>query len=150
MSKKLDVNSDREIIKRFDTLFEDIPELQTEEEINEFLQTIGYSAEELKRKGQEFAEKLLESNWRFVSEEIIENQREKLLTIDLQINNSRESIIKKIKETTQALSARGITAPLLPGVAHRNLEKETKQDLASLLRQIEHIAKEAGIDLGEK
>jgi hypothetical protein len=31
----------------------------------------------------------------------------------------------------------------------RNLEKETDQDLATLLRQLQYIAEEVGIDLGE-
>lgn len=150
MSKNNDVNSDRDIANKFDALFEAIPELETDEEANQFLIENGYNPDDLRKKGERIVKSLMEDNWRFVSEEMLESETSKILSRTIQVDLPRETLMKKIQEITQALTEKGVSSALATGFAHRNLDKESNKDLASLLRQVQHIADEAGIELREE
>lgn len=142
-------NSDRIIANKFDMLFASIPELRTEEETDHFLNEMGFVPNELEEKGARIVAGLLENNWRFVPEETIERQRAKLFSKEIRTDLPRQTIIERIQNITQALAIKGLGSSLTAGVAHRNLERESTRDLASLLRQLEHVAEEEGIDLGD-
>lgn len=128
-----------------------IPE--TQEEAQEILLKAEIDTKELKEKGRKIYRDILaefNDDWRNISEETLESEKSEVLTRKIPTDLSRETLISKILEVTKALAAKGLGAQISTGIAHRNLEKETGQDLASLLRQMEHIAEQAGIKLGEK
>ena len=128
-----------------------IPE--TQEEAQEILLKAEIDTKELKEKGRKIYRDILaefNDDWRNISEETLEREKSEVLKGKIPTDLSRETLISKILEATKALAAKGFGAQISTGIAHRNLEKETDQDLASLLRQMEHIAEQAGIKLGEK
>lgn len=132
-------------------LFDLLPE--TPEEAREILENAGIDTTELKKEGRKiFRNMLVEFNddWRNVPNEALEREASGIFMRRVQANLSRETLLERIKELTEALTAKGLSTPLPAGVLHRNLEKETAQDLASLLRQIQYIAEEAGIELREE
>lgn len=125
---------------------------ETAKEAQELFESEKIDTTELKEKSRQIFRGLLsqfDDDWRNVPDEVLEAQRTSLLEKKVQKGLSRELLLKKIREITQTLTVRGLSSPLTAGVAHRNLKRESTGDLASLLRQLEHIAEEAGIDLGE-
>lgn len=151
MTEKFNKNIEKstaELEKLF--LLDLIPE--TQEEAQKILSNAEINTKKVKEKGQQIIRNMLiefDDDWRNTSDESLQSETSEILKIKLHTDLSRETLLDKILKTTHALTAKGFGSQLSPGVAHRNLEKETDQDLAGLLRQLEHIAEQAGIDLGE-
>ena len=128
-----------------------IPE--TLEEAHEILNEAEFNTMEFKENARNIFRNMLtefDDDWRNTSEETLNSKAKEILKRDARTDLPRETLLDKIKEITQLLDTKGLTYQLSAGVVHRNLEKEVNEDLASLLRQLEHIAEQAGIDLGEK
>jgi hypothetical protein len=127
-----------------------IPE--STEEAHEILRTAGVETTNLKEEGREIFRNILlefEDDWRNISDSTLEDEASNILNREIYANLSRETLLERIQSITQALSAKGLSSSLPAGILHRNLEKDTNQDLASLLRQVQFIAEQAGIDLGD-
>ena len=123
---------------------------ETHEEAQEILISARIDTTELKIKGREILRNMLvefDDDWRNISEETLEREASGIFKRKIQDNLSRETLLERIKELTEALTSGGVSTPLPASVLHRNLEKETDQDLSSLLRQLQYIAEEAGIEL---
>ena len=128
-----------------------IPE--SADEANKILSEAGIDTTNLKAEGREiFRNMLLEfdDDWRNISESALENEASDILGREIYANLSRETLLEKIKSVTQALTSKGLIASLPAGVLHRNLEKESVKDLASLLRQIQYVAEQAGVEVGDQ
>lgn len=149
---KTDKNNTERAIDELENLFllDLIPE--SAEEAQELFENEKIDTTELKEKSRQIFRGLLsqfDDDWRNIPDEVLEAQKVSLLEKKVRKGLSRESLLKKIQELTEALTVKGLSSPLTAGVAHRNLERESTGDLASLLRQLEHVAEEAGIDLEE-
>jgi len=149
MTDKNTEKSINELEKLF--LLDLLPE--TIEEAQEILADAEIDTTELKEKGREIFRNILaefDDDWRNISKEVLKSETSEILKRQFRTDLSRESLLDKIRGATQALTARGLSTTLSAGVAHRNLDKVSDLDLAYLLRQLEYIAEQAGIDLGEE
>lgn len=127
MSKKNEKRSDREIADRIDKAFDSVPDIQTEAEINSFLTAAGYDPKALEKEGDTFVKEIMRKNWRFVSDETIDQEAAIFSQIPLRKERGKEWLIQTIRRN----------APPKFQFANRNFEELSESDLASLLREIE-------------
>ena len=127
MKNKQDTRNDKEILDRFDILFDSVPELQNDEEIDTYLNENDFDIQTLKDSGKEFAEKLMKENWRFISDENAEHETSIEDIAPSRLSMGREWLIQAIQRN----------APRNFQFANRNLIDLTSKDLASLLQEIE-------------
>jgi hypothetical protein len=138
-SKKTDL----EVASDFDSLFNEIPEPQTDEEIQAFLADAGYDIQTLRAKGRDFVNELMASNWRFVSPEELNQVSAQIDEIPLRLHWSRERLVAAFQKVTSQLTSAGMQ----PSLGFRNQEKLTELDLATILQELEYQARKNGIEL---
>jgi len=143
-SKKTDL----EIASDFDSLFNEIPEPQTDEEIQAFLADAGYDIQVLKARGRDFVNDLMASNWRFVSPEELNQVSAQIDEVPLRLDWGRERLMAAFQKITSQLTSAGMH----PRFAFRNQEQLTESDLATILQELEYQARKNGIepDLGQE
>jgi len=126
---------------------------ETAEEAQEILAKAGIDTSELKQKGREILRNILiefDDDWRNITDESVKAEASKVLERKIFSSLSRDELLRRIKEVSKLLSTTAMREEAPAGVLHRNLGKVKDQDLASLLRQLEHLATEAGLDLGKE
>ena len=143
-SKKTDL----EIASDFDSLFNEILEPQTDEEIQAFLADAGYDIQVLRARGRDFVNDLMAGNWRFVSPEELNQVSAQIDEVPLRLDWSRERLMAAFQKITSQLTSAGMQ----PQFGFRNQEQLTKSDLATILQELEYQARKNGIepDLGQK
>ena len=137
-SKKTDL----EIASDFDSLFNEIPEPQTDEEIQAFLADAGYDIQVLKVRGRDFANDLMASNWRFVSPEELNQVSAQINEVPLRLDWSRERLMVAFQKIMSQLASAGMK----PRLGFRNQEQLTELDLATILQELEYQARQNGIE----
>ena len=143
MDKNRPHKTDEDIVREFDHLFEEIPEPNTDEEIENYLIDAGYDIEDLKVKGSEFTRNLMANNWRFVTFEEIDEEAAEINKIPLREDWERNRLLQAIRKASEILTQRGRE----PVLAFRNLENLTDRDLASVLQELEYKAISKGVKL---
>ena len=125
----------------------------TLEEAEEIIQEAGIDISEFEKKTISIFRNILSESpldWRNVSDDIIDAEAAKLDEIPLKKNLSKEQLIMSINRITKILESTIQGRQLNFELAHRNLETQTDDDLAQLLRQIEYAASELGIDIEDQ
>lgn len=132
--------TDLDIASGFDSLFSEIQEPTSQEEINAYLLEAGYDLEKLKAEGKSFINNLFANNWRFRNSQVIQEAARKINDIPLRKEFGHKQLIAAIKQLKNALD------PQL-SMAFRNLDELTDQDLQTILQELEYKANENGITL---
>lgn len=149
MSQKKSDPRDEKLIDAFAELL-DLDLLPSSiEEAKEVLRAANISIEELNKKSlmvlreisKEFAD-----DWRNVSTEKISSMSVKLDKTPLDLSLSVDALKQRIQSLITNIASHSENALVSPGLAWRNLDQQSKEDLARLLRKIEFIAIELGID----
>lgn len=135
--------SDIDIAEEFDRIFDEIPEPESDEEIEDYLIEAGYDPETLKNQGAEFVKNLMTNNWRFVPSEEIDEAITKIDEIPFRKDWNRSQLTAAIQKVSDALASIGQQ----PSMAFRNLQELTEADLATILQELEYKARIKGIDL---
>ena len=140
--------ADLEIASDFDSLFNEILEPQTDEEIQAFLADAGYDIQVLRARGRDFVNDLMASNWRFVSPEEINQVSAQIDEVPLRLDWSKERLIAAVQKIMSQLTSAGMQ----PRFGFRNQEQLTESDFATILQELEYQARKNGIepDLGQK
>ncbi len=86
-------------------------------------------------------------DWRNTSEEVIDTEVAKLEAFILRSELSKRELIEKINSIADKLSASGQAKQLSLGLAHRNFDNQTKEDLAHLHRKLRYVASELDVDV---
>jgi len=149
MSEKKSDPRDEKLIDAFAELLDLDLLPRSVEEAEEILRAANISIEELNKKSllvlreisKEFAD-----DWRNVSAEEISSMSITLDRIPLALSESVDTIKQRIQGLIAEIASLNENALVSPGLAWRNLDKQSKEDLARLLRKIEFIATELGID----
>jgi len=143
MDKNKPQRGDEDIAREFDSLFDNIPEPDTTEEIEAYLLDAAYDYEALQANGLHFVNNLLEDNWRFVSSAEIDEAAAQINRTPLRKQWDRYRLVDTIRKVSEALSAAGET----PVLAFRNQAELTDADLASVLQELEYKANLKGIQI---
>jgi hypothetical protein len=143
MDKNKSLKTDEEIVGEFDRLFDEIPEPDTNEEIEEVLVDASYDLMTLRAKGLEFVNNLIANNWRFVTSEEIDEEAKRVNETPFRDSWGRNRLLEAIQKVLEALAPIGVE----PVLAFRNREKLTDTDLASILQELEYKANTKGIKL---
>lgn len=143
MDENRSKRTDLEITNEFDHLFDEIPEPETNEEVQAFLIESGYDPETLRTQGVEFVSNLMANDWRFVSTEEIDDAAAKIDEVPLRKEWNRDQLTTMIQKLSAALAFGGKQ----PSLAFRNLEELTDSDLATILQELEYKARTNGINL---
>jgi len=143
-SKKTDL----EIASAFDSLFNETPEPETDEEIQVFLADAGYDIQTLGARGRDFVNDLMAGNWRFVSPEELNQVSAQIDEVPLRLDWSKERLIAAVQKIMSQLTSAGMQ----PRFGFRNQEQLTESDFATILQELEYQARKNGIepDLGQK
>ncbi len=143
MDNKNPNRTDSDILKDFESLFGDIPEPETPEEIETYLVDAGYDIDALKAEGLRLANELIEGNWRFVLPDEIEAATLSINNTPIRTGWKRDRLISAIQHIIDVLHQQRRQT----GFAFRNLEELTDSDLASMLQELEYQADNMGIEI---
>lgn len=88
-------------------------------------------------------------DWRNVTADEMSASAARIEEYRLKSHLSKQMLKERITTLLNNIASRGKSKWLQPGLAHRNLEKQSKDDLVRLLRQLEFAADELGIELEE-
>lgn len=141
MDENKSKRTDLEIANEFDRLFDEIPEPETDEEIWEIVVDAGYDFETLRTQGKEFVNKLIATNWRFISSDEIDEAVMKIDEVPIRKEWNRGQLTDAIQKLSAVLALGGTE----PALAFRNLEELTDSDLAVILQELEYKARTNGI-----
>jgi hypothetical protein len=145
-ANKLQKN-DSEISSEFDSLFSEIPEPTSDEDISNYLLEAGYDIVKLKTEGLSFVKGLIADNWRFIDMENVNVPKTKLNEIPLHNNWDRTQLFAAIGKISNLLGSGEVGISL----SFRNLEELSNADLAIILQELEYKALANGFSLnGEK
>jgi len=147
MNKQKPIRSEEELVDAFDQLFDEIPFPRTPEEIDEYIREAGIIPNNFGEGIVEIITKALEEsplNWRNRALKEIDGARERLEEIDSFKRMDRSDILSMIDNLIEKIK---IKNPALAPVHYRNRTDLSKEDLASLLREILFIAEQSNIEL---
>lgn len=125
----------------------------TAEEARELLAQVNIDTTDIKQKGREILRNILaefDDDWRNITDEEVNQEPAQILGQKLLELLSREELLSRIESLFGRLATTGGAKAVAGGVANRNLKKESKEDLASLLRQLEYLAEKMDIGTGEE
>lgn len=145
--KNQEVN-DKDIAQAFEALFDQALVPQSEEEADEIIREAGIDPEAWSDKMYALVQELLRSsplNWRNVSKDELSNKAEALESIPKRLDKTKE----ELQELIQARLKRLNLSPQKAPAAYRNREVLTKEDLASLLQELDYQLREEGGEEGE-
>lgn len=135
MKKRNLIQTSEDLVLAFASLFDEL-EPQTPEEVVSTLHNAGLDPDEVGARMESTAKQALAEsslNWRNRAQRELEVERERAAKLGAPESRSRVEIIDAIKR----LVAQSGTQM---AYAHRNLESETDEDLASLLVDLEYLA----------
>ena len=149
MSENRSDSRDEKIIDAFSELL-DLDLLPTSiDEAKEILRAANINIEQLNRKSLVVLRELskeFEDDWRNVSTKEISSISANLDRIPLDFRSERGTLIQSIQNLITDITSRSKEASAGPGLAWRNLDKQSNEDLARLLRKLKFIANELGIN----
>jgi len=125
----------------------------TAEEARELLAQANIDTTDIKQRGREIFRSILaefDDDWRNIPDEEVKQEPTHILKLKLLESLSREELISRIESIFEQLAAIGGAKAVAGGVANRNLINESKEDLASLLRQLEYLADKKDIGREEE
>ncbi len=135
MKQRKQIETSAELVRAFADLFDEVvPE--TAEEIDAELRAAGYNPEEIGASMQIAAQQALAQsplNWRNRAKRELEGERARIDKFTRPMLRGRAELIAAIR---QVLAQSGGHM----AYAHRNLELETDEDLATLLEELEYLA----------
>lgn len=123
-----------EFVRTFDE-FLDEEDPMTPEEIDAQLREAGYDPEEVGARMQAVAERALAEspwNWRSRAQQELEDERVRIVHASAPSPLDKASLIAAITSLIAQSGGQMV-------YAHRNLESETEEDLASLLAELEYL-----------
>ena len=89
-------------------------------------------------------------DWRNINTREVETTSSDLEERPLKLHLSESEIKERIENLISRIIERNQSQTTMPGLAWRNLNKQSKEDLARLLRKFELIADEMGIEAKEE
>jgi hypothetical protein len=85
-------------------------------------------------------------DWRNAGANSMEATVSELETRPLQLELSAQQLRDRIQALFESIGARHGSQSPMPSLGWRNLEEQSKEDLARLLRKVEYVAEELGIE----
>jgi len=149
MSEKRSDPRDEKIIDAFSELLDLDLLPRSIDEAEEALRAANINIDELNRKSLLVLRELskeFEDDWRNISAEEISSVSTNLDRIPLDLSRSKDALVQRIQRIIAEIASHNEDTLVSPGLAWRNLDKQSNEDLARLLRKIEFIANELGID----
>jgi hypothetical protein len=138
MSKNKECSiTDRDVAEAFETLFDETLLPESREEAEEIILEAGIDPEKWDNEMNIMVQKLLRDsplNWRNIAQEEIFNIVSDLENIPKRVNKTIQELWELIDKALEELYPSKQNIP----VAYRNLEEVTKEDLASLLQELEY------------
>lgn len=128
--------TDRDVANAFTALFEVVLVPQSKEEAEEIIRQKGIDLEKWNAEMYVMAQELLRSsplNWRNVNQAELSQKVKRLESIPKRLDKTKEQLQDLIRQRLDELNL----SPQQVPVAHRNQEELTKEDLASLLQELE-------------
>lgn len=135
MSKRNPIQTSQDLVLAFADLFDEL-EPETPEEVASVLRDTGHDPDDVGARMKAVAEQALAKspfNWRSRAQRELQAERERLAGFAMPALRSRVEIIAAIKRLVAQFGGQ-------MAYAHRNLESETDEDLASLLADLEYLA----------
>lgn len=135
MKKRRHVETSEDLVRAFANLFDEVAP-ETPEEIDAELCEAGYDPDKIGARMQAVAGQALANsplNWRSRAQRELEDERARIAGFAATSLRSRAEVIVAIKQLVAQSGGQMV-------YAHRNLESETDEDLASLLAELEYLA----------
>ena len=139
--KKSHEVTDRDIANAFESLFDETLVPRSREEAEEIIREAGIDPEKWKNEMYAMAQSQIREsplNWRNVNKEEITKRIKKLESIPKQLDKTKDELQELIQDRLNQLNLSPRQAP----AAYRNREELTKEDLASLLQELEYRLRE--------
>lgn len=133
--------TDRDIVNAFESLFDEVLVPQSIEEAEEIIRQAGVDPEEWKNEMYAMVQGMLREsplNWRNVKKEELTKKIKELENIPKRLDKTKEELQELIQNRLDDLNLSLQQAP----AAYRNREELTKEDLASLLQELEYQLRE--------
>ncbi len=135
MKKRKQIETSEELVRVFADLFDELAP-ETIEEADAELRSAGYDPAEVGTRIEAAAKRALAEsplNWRTRAQRELETERARISGRGEPAQRSRTELMAAINQVLQQFGGQ-------LAYAHRNLESETDEDLASLLEQLEYLA----------
>ena len=135
MKGRRSIETSEDLVRAFADLFDEI-EPETPEEIDAVLCEAGYDPDEIGARMKAVAERALVDsplNWRNRAQRELEAERARIAAAVKTSLLNRADIIHAIEQLVAQFGGQ-------MAYAHRNLDSETDEDLASLLSELEYLA----------
>lgn len=153
--------NDKEIFPQDDKIVESLVELldlelvpDSLEDAENVVQKTNIDVDELKKRASAVLREILTElpdDWRNIAIDEIESTSTELEKRFLKLQLSEAEIKERIQNLVNRITEANVHINVpTPGLAWRNLEKQSKEDLARLLRKFELIADEMGIERKEE
>ena len=133
--------TDRDIANAFESLFDETLVPRSKEEAEEIISKVGIDPEKWNNAMYAMVQSQIREspfNWRNVKKEEITKRIRKLESIPKQLDKTKEELQEMIQDRLNQLDLSPRQAP----AAYRNREELTKEDLASLLQELEFRLRE--------
>lgn len=140
MKNRRPIETSEDLVRAFADLFDEIAP-ETPEDIDAELREAGYDPDEVAARMRAAAERAIAEsplNWRTRAQQELAEARARVEDFGSALPSSRENIVQAIKRLLAQLGPRTEQA-----YAHfRNFESLSDEDLASLLTEIEYLARQ--------
>lgn len=137
--KRKPIETSEDLVRAFADLFDEV-DPGTPEEVDEILRVTGHDPDEVAAKMKATAEQAFADamqHWRQQTLDKLEEERARLARFESTPALGRTDITRAIKNLSAQLGGQ-------MALAHRNLEAETDESLASLLHHLEYLASQQG------
>jgi len=135
MVKRKPIQTSEELVRAFADLFDEV-DPGTPEEVDEILRVTGHNPDEVAAKMKAAAEQAFDNamqRWRQQTLDELQEERARIAKFKPTPARGRADIISVIRHLNTQFGGQ-VT------LAHRNLEAETDESLASLLHHLEYLA----------
>lgn len=149
MSEKKSDPRDEKMIDIFSQLLDLDLLPQSIDEAEEILRVANINIDEFNKKSLHILREIsreFENDWRNVGIEEVLSISNNLDGIPLDLGSGKEVLVQRIQNLIANIGAHNKSSIAKLGLAWRNLDKQSNEDLARVLRKLEFIAKELNID----
>lgn len=143
MKKRNPPETEKELAAAFDDLFDEIPQPETQEEIEATLRSAGYNPSAVGARMEAIAMEALANsplNWRNRASQEMAEARAQFSNFSSTLRESRSEITTRIQKLLALVGGE----KQMVGAYYRNLDTTSDNDLASLLAELEFLASQRG------
>jgi hypothetical protein len=137
--KRKPIQTSEELVRAFADLFDEV-DPDAPEDVDEMLRVTGHDPDEVAAKMKATAEQAFADamqHWQQQTMDKLEEERAQLARFESTSDLGRTDIIRAIRNLSAHFGGQVV-------LAHRNLEGETDESLASLLRHLQYLASQQG------